>query len=127
MLEDIQSQRDSREVGIDQVGISGLKYPISVFDSEHGKQDTVGTVALSVSLPPEQKGSHLSRFVEVLDAHAGEMTPHSISRILRAIRDRLGSTDAQLQVTFPYFIRRCAPVSGGGALIDYSCGFIAAS
>jgi GTP cyclohydrolase IB len=125
ILEDIQSQVDPRGIGIDHVGISGLQYPISIFDAEHGKQDTVGTVALSVSLPPEQKGSHLSRFLEVLDAHAGSITPESIPLILQEIQDRLASTDARLQVSFPYFMRRHAPVSGASALIEYLCGFVA--
>jgi len=125
ILEDIQSRVDPRGIKIDDVGISGVRYPISVFDENQGKQDTVGTMALSVSLPSEQRGSHLSRFIEILDAHAGEITPHSIPRILAAIRGRLESNSARLEVTFPYFLRRSAPVSGASALIDYSCGFTA--
>jgi GTP cyclohydrolase FolE2 len=124
-LADIQSEIDSRGIGLDEVGISGLRYPVSVFDAEQGKQDTVATVALSVSLPPEQKGSHLSRFVEVIDDYAGELTPQTIPRLLRSLQERLDSPTARLQVSFPYFVRRHAPISKGSALIDYSCGFAA--
>ena len=124
-LADVQSEIDSRGIGLDEVGISGLRYPVSVFDAEHGKQDTVATVALSVSLPPEQKGSHLSRFVEVIDDYAGELTPQTIPRLLRSLQERLESPTARLQASFPYFVRRHAPISKGSALIDYSCGFAA--
>jgi GTP cyclohydrolase IB len=122
-LADVQSQHDTRGIALDEVGINGLRYPVSVFDAEHGKQDTVASVALSVSLPPEQRGSHLSRFVEVLDAHAGELTPQTIPGVLRSLQERLGSSTACMQVAFPYFLRRHAPVSGASALTAYHCGF----
>ncbi|MGH9089776.1 MAG: GTP cyclohydrolase FolE2 [Acidimicrobiales bacterium] len=121
-LPDVQSEPDIRGIGIDEVGISGLRYPVSVFHAEQGKQDTVANISLSVSLPPEQKGSHLSRFVEVLDAHAGELTPHSIPAVLQHLRDRLDARSARLVMRFPYFLRRSAPVSGASALVDYTCG-----
>jgi len=121
-LPDVQSEPDSRGIGIDAVGISGLRYPVSVFHAEQGKQDTVASITLSVSLPPEQKGSHLSRFVEVLDGHAGELTPQSIPAVLEHLRRRLDAPSAALVVQFPYFLRRRAPVSGASALVDYACG-----
>jgi GTP cyclohydrolase I len=121
-LPDVQSEPDGRGIGIDEVGISGLRYPVSVFHAEHGKQDTVASISLSVSLPPEQKGSHLSRFVEVLDEHAGELTPQSIPTVLQRVRDRLDAHSATLAIRFPYFLRRSAPISRASALIDYACG-----
>ena len=91
-LQDVQSEPDVRGIALDEVGVSGLRYPVSVFDAEHGKQDTVATVALSVSLPAEQRGSHLSRFVEVLDDHARRTHARDASRSCsRAIQQRLGS------------------------------------
>jgi GTP cyclohydrolase FolE2 len=125
MLADVQNWPDARGIGLDEVGIRGVRYPVSIFDAGQGKQDTVATVSLSVSLPPEQKGSHLSRFMEILDAFAGELTPGTIAGVLRALQERLESQAARLQMSFPYFLRRRAPVSGASAVIDYDCGFIA--
>jgi GTP cyclohydrolase FolE2 len=122
-LADVQSQRDTRGIALDDVGINELRYPVLVFDPEHGNQATVANVALSVPLPAEQRGSHLSRFVEVLDAHAGELTPGTIPGVLRSLQERLGSSAARMRVTFPYFLRRHAPVSGASALTAYRCGF----
>jgi len=121
-LPDVQSEPDVRYIGIDEVGISGLRYPVSVFHAEHGKQDTVASISLSVSLPPEQKGSHLSRFVEVLDEHAGEPTLQSTPAVLQHLRVRLDARSARLVMRFPFFLRRSAPVSGANGLVDYACG-----
>ena len=126
-LEDVQGQHDSRGIGLDEVGISGLTYPVSVYDSEHGKQDTVASVAFSVRLPPDQRGAHLSRFVEVLDDYAGELTPQTIPGVLRALQERLGTTAARVDVKFPYFARRRAPVTGASAMTHYACGFSASA
>lgn len=125
MLADVQNWPDARGIGLDEVGINGVRYPVAIFDTEHGKQDIVATVSLSASLPQEQKGSHLSRFMEILDAHAGELTPSTIPGVLLTLQERLESTAARLQMSFPYFLRRRAPVSGASALIDYDCGFTA--
>lgn len=122
MIPDVQNWPDDRGIGLDEVGITGIRYPVSVFDAGQGKQDTVASATLSVSLPPEKKGSHLSRFTEILDGHAGEVTPQTIPAILKALQDRLGSPAVHLHLTFPYFLRRSAPVSGASALIDYECG-----
>ena len=126
MLPDLQSDADVRGIGINEVGISGVRYPISVYDAQHGKQDTVATVSLSVALAAEQRGSHLSRFIEVLDAHAVELTPTTIPVVLRALQKRLDSRTARLRVAFPYFVRRYAPVSRASALVDYQCAITAA-
>jgi GTP cyclohydrolase IB len=125
VIPDVQNWPDDRGIGLDEVGITGVRYPISVFDATQGKQDTVASVSLSVSLPPEKKGSHLSRFVEVLDAHAGEVTPTTVPGILKSLQDRLGSPVAGLQLSFPYFLRRSAPVTGASGVMDYECGLTA--
>jgi GTP cyclohydrolase I len=127
MIPDVQNWPDDRGIGLDEVGITGVRYPVSVFDAGQGKQDTVASATLSVSLPPEKKGSHLSRFTEILDGHAGEVTPWTVPDILKALQDRLGSPAACLRLTFPYFLRRSAPVSGASALIDYECGIAASA
>jgi MptA/FolE2 family GTP cyclohydrolase len=125
ILEDVQNQRDERGIDIDEVGVSGLSYPISVLDRERSKQDTIGSITMSVSLAAQQRGSHLSRFVEVLDEHAGEISPRSLPRLLREMQDRLGTRRASARIAFPYFLRRHAPVTGASALIDYACAFSA--
>jgi GTP cyclohydrolase IB len=119
MLADIQASCDDRNLGIDEVGIVGIRYPIAVADREHGKQDTIAEVSMSVDLPPRVKGAHLSRFVEVLHQTAGEITPQTIPAILEAMRARLGASSARLEVSFPFFLRRTAPVTGAAALMEY--------
>lgn len=126
-LPDVQACHDGRGIALDEVGISGLTYPVSVYDAVQGKQDTVATVALSASLPAGQKGSHLSRFVEVLEEHAGALTPETVPVLLRGIQAGLGSERAWLEVSFPYFGRRQAPVSGASAMAHYACGLSASA
>src|SRR6516164_4250385 len=109
MLADIQASRDDRNLRVDEVGITGISYPVAVADREHGKQDTIAEVSMSVDVPPGVKGAHLSRFVEVLHESAGEITPQAIPAILDAMRARLGASSARLEVSFPFFLRRTAP------------------
>jgi GTP cyclohydrolase IB len=121
MLEDVQNRPDDRQLPIDEVGITGIRYPVAVWDREYGKQDTIAEVSMSVDLRAEVKGAHLSRFVEVLHECAGELSPHTMPIILQALRRRLGSSRARLDADFPYFLRRAAPVTGSTALMDYQC------
>jgi GTP cyclohydrolase IB len=126
-IPDVQNWPDDRGIGLDEVGITGVRYPVSVFDAGQGKQDTVASVTLSVSLPPDKKGAHLSRFTEVLHAHAGELTAGTIPVILKELQNRLGSPAACLRLAFPYFLRRAAPVSRASALIGYECAITASA
>ena len=119
MLADIQAGRDERNLRVDEVGITGIRYPVAVADRERGKQDTIAEVTMAVDLPPGVKGAHLSRFLEVLHETAGEITPQAIPAILDALRSRLGAASARLELSFPYFLRRSAPVTGAAALMDY--------
>jgi len=122
-LEDVQARPDSRGIDLDEVGISGVRHPIVVCDRTHGKQETIAQVAISVSLPAEVKGAHLSRFIEVLGRHAGEITSSTLPTILAELCDRLTAEYARIEVAFPYFIERAAPVTGARALMDYHCRF----
>ncbi len=122
-LEDVQAQPDTRGVALDEVGVRGLRHPIVVWDRERAKQQTVADVSMSVSLPAHVKGTHLSRFIEVLGEHAGEVTMRTIPSILAALRQRLDAARARIEVGFPYFIERAAPVTGARALMDYQCQF----
>ena len=119
MLADIQAAPDDRNLPVDEVGITGIRYPIAVVDRERGKQDTIAEVSMSVDLPPGVKGAHLSRFVEVLHESAGAVSPQTIPAILDALRARLQATSARLGLSFPFFLRRAAPVTGAAALMEY--------
>src|ERR1017187_7615994 len=77
-MEDVQGRRDEREVALDRVGVSGLRYPIVVLDRDHQKQHTVAVLKMSVNLPHEFKGTHMSRFIEVLNEHRGEITMRTV-------------------------------------------------
>ena len=124
-MEDVQNRPDGRQLPIDRVGVSDLRYPITVLDREHQKQQTVALLSISVALPHDFKGTHMSRFIEVLNDHRGEITMRTLPAILKDIKMRLSAESAHIEVTFPYFLERTAPVSGAKALMDYDCLFSA--
>jgi GTP cyclohydrolase I len=123
-MEDVQNLPDGRRVPIDRVGVSNLSYPIVVLDRANQRQSTVASLTMSVSLPHYYKGTHMSRFVEVLNAHRGDMTMFTLTAVLRELRSFLQAESARVEVRFPYFLERVAPVSRAKALISYECSFI---
>lgn len=123
MLEDVQGRPDTRGIAIDEVGICGLRYPISVWDQAHAKQDTIAEISLAVALPADIKGTHMSRFLEILHEHSGELTQRTLPYLLHQIHQRLDTDDARITVAFPYFLSRSAPITGATALMDYACQF----
>lgn len=122
-LPDHASHADARGVPIDRVGIKGLAYPIVVWDRENRMQHTVATVDATVSLPADVKGTHMSRFVEVLNGVRGELSLKNLPGVLAEVQRRLGAEHAHLDVRFPYFMNKHAPVSGAAALVEYRAGF----
>src|SRR4051812_43220336 len=120
---DMQGAADTREWPIDQVGVADLRYPIVVLDRARERQQTVATLSMSVSLPHHFKGTHMSRFVEVLNEHRGEVTMRTMPGLLQDLRKRLDAERARVEVRFTYFLERAAPVSGAKALMDYECWF----
>lgn len=122
-MEDLQSHRDDRGVPLDEVGVSGLRYPIIVWDRARERQQTVATIEMSVALPHEFKGTHMSRFIEVLEAHRGEVSLRTLPTLVGDLRAKLDAERARVHLRFPYFLERSAPVSGATALMDYECGF----
>lgn len=118
-LEDVQGRLDTRGLILDEVGVTGLRYPVVVSDREGAKQETIGEVTMAIALPAELKGAHLSRFVEVLQEHATEINAATLPIILEAVVQRLASTRARLQVTATYFRERQAPVSRARSLMGY--------
>jgi GTP cyclohydrolase I len=124
-LPDHASHADARGVPIDRVGIRGLAYPITVWDRTNRVQHTVATIDATVALPGDVKGTHMSRFVEVLNGVRGELSLKNLPGVLAEIQRRLDAEDAQLDVRFPYFMERRAPVSGATSLMEYRAGFFA--
>lgn len=122
-MEDVQSSQDHRNLPIQRVGVSDLRYPIVVLDRDNSRQQTVASFTASVNLPHHFKGTHMSRFVEVLNEHRGEVTMHTLPEILRDLKQRLDAESARIEVRFPYFLERQAPVTGASALTDYECVF----
>lgn len=123
-MEDVQNRKDKRGIPINKVGVSNLRYPIVVLDRAQEKQQTVARVRMSVNLPHNFKGTHMSRFVEVLNEHHEDMTMWTLPKILHKLRKRLNAQSAYMEMIFPYFIERSAPVSGAKSLMDYECAFI---
>lgn len=118
---DVQSRKDDRNISIDRVGIKNLKYPISLRDRTRELQHTIASVNIYVDLPREFKGTHMSRFVEVLTNHHQEIDVKNIGGILDEIKKKLKAKTAHLELSFPYFIEKKAPVSGQAAMLDYNC------
>ena len=126
-MKDIQNERDHRQIPIDKVGIKNLRYPITVLDKEKGYQHTVATINMYVDLPHRDKGTHMSRFVEILHLFRPEVSLKRISEVLDQMKRHLNADSAHIEVTFPYFIEKTAPVSGSPGLMDYTCRFTGAS
>lgn len=123
-MDDVQSHADVRAIPIDIVGVSDLRYPIVVLDRAKEKQTTVAALSLAVSLPHDQKGTHMSRFVEVLEGHRGEFTLQTMPVLLQDLRRRLAAEKARVKARFPYFVEKAAPVSGATGLMDYDAWFM---
>jgi len=123
IMEDIQNHIDNRNIDIDQVGVKGIRYPITVLDKDMGKQQTVAKINMYVNLPRYYKGTHMSRFVEILNEHSRRISLENFSQILQEVKERLNAESAHMEITFPYFINKAAPVSGIQGLMEYKCTF----
>jgi GTP cyclohydrolase I len=121
---DLQGASDDRNIAIDQVGVTDLRYPIVILDRQHEKQQTIASFTMSVNLPHHFKGTHMSRFIEVLAQHRGEVTMRTLPAILQQLKAVLEAESARIEVRFPYFLDRVAPVSGAVAPMDYECWFV---
>ena len=120
-MKDIQSQPDFRNIPIDKVGIKNLRYPITVRDRRDGFQHTVAAINMYVDLPHDNKGTHMSRFVEMLHMLRPDVSLEKFSVILENMKKHLNAASAHLEMTFPYFIEKKAPVSTSPGLMDYTC------
>ena len=126
-LQDKQSERDHRQLRIDKVGVRGLRFPIQVRDKAHAVQNTVAVIGLFVDLPKEFKGTHMSRFIEVLNAHGGVVHVENIPNMLFELQEKLNAATSHLEMEFPYFMSKTAPASGKASVMDYTARFEAAA
>jgi GTP cyclohydrolase IB len=126
-MRDIQNETSSTEVNIDKVGIRNLRYPITVLDKYDNEQHTVATISAYVNLPHKFRGTHMSRFIKVLNDYRGLICNQNIPEILERIKDDLESEDSHIEIRFPYFVEKVAPVSKTKSLMEYNCNFIASS
>ncbi|WP_319525193.1 GTP cyclohydrolase FolE2 [uncultured Desulfosarcina sp.] len=126
-MKDVQNQRDHRNIPIDKVGIKNLRYPIRVKDRRDGSQSTIASINMYVDLPQEYKGTHMSRFVEMLHLLKPEISLNKFSVLLENMKQALDAASAHIEVSFPYFIEKQAPVSGAPGLMDYNCRIIGSS
>jgi GTP cyclohydrolase I len=124
---DIQNQLDERNIPINKVGIKNLRYPITVRDRKNGFQHTVANIDMFVDLPGRYKGTHMSRFVELLHLFRPEISLQKFSQILKKMKEHLDARCAHVEVTFPYFMEKKAPVSDSYGLLDYTCRIIGSS
>jgi GTP cyclohydrolase I len=122
-MRDEQSERDHRELRIDKVGVRGLRFPIQIRDKAHSVQNTIATIGLFVDLPKEFKGTHMSRFIEVLNAHGSVVHVENITDILHAMQQKLHAATAHLEMEFPFFLTKQAPVTGMSGVMDYTARF----
>ena len=126
-MHDKQSEPDHRELRIDKVGVRGLRYPIQVRDKARAVQNTVATIGMFVDLPKEFKGTHMSRFIEVLNAHGSIIHVENLTDILHAMQQKFHADTSHLEVEFPYFMVKKAPVTGLESVMDYVARFDAAA
>ena len=117
---DKQNEADHRQIDINKVGVKGIRYPLLVLDRANGSQSTVAELGMYVDLPRQYRGTHMSRFLEVLNEHGNEFHIDSSSILLAAIQKRLKARVAHLEVEFPYFIKKQAPISRQTGLMDYT-------
>jgi GTP cyclohydrolase IB len=123
-IPDVQASADTRRLAIDKVGIKAIRHPIQVAVKGGGVQHTIATFNMYVGLPHHFKGTHMSRFVEILNAHEREISVDSFKLMLREVAERLEADSGHIEMNFPYFVNKVAPVSGVQSLMDYDVTFV---
>src|SRR5512145_1174563 len=124
-MPDMQKSRDSRNIPINKVGVKDISYPVVVMDKNRKFQQTVARINMYVDLPHHFKGTHMSRFVELLNVYREEIALDKLETILQEMKKKLGASSAHLEMEFPYFIEKRAPVSRAKGLMEYTCEFSA--
>lgn len=122
-LNDIQNQKDTRKIPINKVGVKGLQYPIVLQDRINGTQNSVADINMYVELPHNFRGTHMSRFIEILHHYHRDIIIDNLEKLLAEMKQKLDADVAYLEMKFPYFIKKAAPVTKEESLSSYQCGF----
>jgi GTP cyclohydrolase I len=123
-MPDVQGSTDTRQIAINRVGIKSIRHPVKVLDRSGGVQHTIAMFNMYVSLPHNFKGTHMSRFVEILNSHEREISVENFPAMLRDMVEKLEAHSGHIEMNFPYFINKAAPVSGVQSLMDYDVTLI---
>jgi len=123
-IEDVQNSADTRHIPINKVGIKDIRHPVRILDRNGGEQHTIASFNMYVNLPHNFKGTHMSRFVEILNNHEREISVKSFKEMMSEMVERLEAESGHIEMSFPYFINKAAPVSGVQSLMDYDVSFI---
>ncbi len=124
-LSDVQLSRDTRNIPISKVGVKDISYPIVVMDKNKSIQHTVARINMYVDLPHHFKGTHMSRFIEILNVYREKIALDNMEAMLQRMKEKLGAGSAHVEIEFPYFIEKKAPASGAKSLMEYTCEFSA--
>lgn len=123
-LEDVQGRGDVRGIRLDCAGVTDVRYPATAIDPDGVERSTIVKMEMSVVVPPESKGTHMSRFIEIVQADDRQLGPATVLRMLREMQGRLEAAEARLVLEYPMFMEREAPVSKSKGMIDIDCGFV---
>ncbi len=123
-IADVQSSADTRQIAINKVGIKDISHPMRIRDRSEGEQHTIANFNMYVNLPHNFKGTHMSRFVEILNSHETEITVASFKDMLAEMTERLEAESGHIEMNFPFFINKTAPVSGVQSLLNYDVTLI---
>ena len=121
---DVQNLKDERKINIKKVGVKGIKYPVIVLDRANGVQHVNASINMYVNLPHHFKGTHMSRFIEVLNTYRGQINIKTFEIILKRVKEKLKAASAHMEIEFPYFVEKEAPVSRAKSLMEYTCRFV---
>ena len=125
LIADVQKQQDSRNLAIDKVGVKDIRYPITVLDRQQGRQQTVAAINMYADLPHQYKGTHMSRFIEVLNRHSHDINLKNLRDLLEDMKRSLEASRAHIEISFPYFMAKQAPISQAKALMEYHVTYLA--
>jgi GTP cyclohydrolase I len=123
-IEDVQGRADTREIAINKVGIKDIRHPVRIMGRDGREQGTVANFNMYVNLPKEFKGTHMSRFIEILNSHDYELTVDSFRAMIGEMNEKLEAESGHIEMSFPFFVRKTAPESGVQSLLDYDVTLI---
>lgn len=112
IMRDVQKEKDSRNIQIDRVGVKGVSYPVILMDKDNKTQNTIAEISMSVMLPHEYRGTHMSRFIETLEEYRGRVSPANLDAFTNRLCEKLNASESHVSFKFPYYFRKKAPVSG---------------